>query len=63
LIFCRRDFWRNSELFDDAGGVFRISKNESETEYKINKQKKNFWYFWLQKYGRKRNTGFLHTQE
>lgn len=47
--FCRCNFWRNSELFDDAGGVFRISKNKSETDCKTNKWKKDFLFLFNHK--------------
>lgn len=47
--FCRRNFWKNSELFDDEGGVFRIFKNKSNTNSKTNKQKKNFLFLFSYK--------------
>ncbi len=47
--FCRRNFWKNSELFDDEGGVFRIFKNKSNTDSKTNKQKKNFLFLFSYK--------------
>ncbi len=32
---------------------FAILENESNTDSKVNHQKKDFWYFWSQKYGEK----------
>ncbi len=61
--FC--EFWYSVDaVFVKIPNVpeFGILENKSETEYKTNKPKKNFWYFWLQKYGRKRNTGFFIRQ-
>ena len=52
LLFVNFDIL-STRFLEKFGTVWRRRRSFSNFQCKMNERKKNFWYFWLQKYGRK----------